>query len=324
WLIGGRRGDRPSIPSDLSQTLGEVEAADVVAAVNHLSPALVVAEYSSTAPLLAECDVPLRAVLLHDVFALRARAFADHAIPPDHARLSVDQEQRRVAAANICIYASLREKATLSKGLPGQTHIWLPPRVATCDYPEESDPFAVFVGVRHGGNTDSLHMLLNDIWPRVLDQHPEAKLRIAGEICEAVSCPPRGVTLLGHVPDLGSVGGPDAIGLAPVRAASGVSIKVANYLGCGMSVLASPPALDGYDDTLSDLVQIADDPDSFADALVALFKNHTLRRQRARRGVRELPGRLDNRDIVSVLSSMAMRAGAVEKPKSEQNLTCAS
>lgn len=306
WLIRRDSARSPAIPSNLAETPGCRESDRLIEAVNQLEPTLVVAEYSSTGPLLSACETRYRAVLLHDLFALRAQTFQEHGIAPDHEAITLQMERERLADADLCIYASLQELDVMSRELVDSRHVWLPPRVPPSRNAGPGPPHAVFLGVRHGGNLDALKLLLEEIWPLVREQLPGAELKVVGEICEEISLPaPPGVKLLGRIPDLESIGGPDAIGLAPVRAASGISIKVTSYIRLGMSVLASPEALTGYRDTLSDLVMTVPDPEGFASQLVELLRNQELRRTRAARGVTELAQRLDNGAILSVLQSMA-------------------
>ena len=84
-----------------------------------------------------------------------------------------------------------------------------------------------------------LKHLVDDIWPLVLKQRPDAVLKVAGSICADLTpaqAETQGVELLGRVQSLESISGSPAIGLAPTRIASGVSIKVAEYLMLGNAV----------------------------------------------------------------------------------------
>jgi glycosyltransferase involved in cell wall biosynthesis len=85
------------------------------------------------------------------------------------------------------------------------------------------------------------------------------------------------MTLLGRVEKLEDIGGPHAIGIAPTRLATGVSIKVAEYLMLGMPVVAYPLAMEGFGGRLDGMVEIADAPDAFANTIIRLLNDKTER-----------------------------------------------
>lgn len=214
WWLSRRRRPRPAFENTLGKPLAEHELQPMTAAANAVRSAIVVSEYSALAPALAHCDTDLRAVLLHDVFALRAQSFRESGLRPDHVAVSLETEVGWLADADLCIYASQAEAARLSRALPEEVHIWMPPKVVVRQVPPTGPPRAVFVGVRHGGNLDALDMILTEIWPPVRRALPEAELWIVGEIRDAIGDPPEGVRLLRRVDDLATIGGPDAVGCA--------------------------------------------------------------------------------------------------------------
>jgi hypothetical protein len=137
---------------------------------------------------------------------------------------------------------------------------------------------------------------------------PGAELWVAGSACAdltSAQASAPGVKPLGRVAELSIIGGSSSIGLAPTRFASGVSIKVAEYLQLGMACVAYPVALDGFGSELDDLVDVVEGPDAFADRVVALLRNDALRTERAARGHAEAPKRLDNADVVAYLRAAA-------------------
>ncbi|WP_428929744.1 glycosyltransferase [Marinibacterium sp. SX1] len=304
WRILRPRSPRPSFPSCLGSPLGPAEIAQLAGAANAGTSALVVAEYSSLAPVLAHCHQGKRAVLLHDLFSLRADSFASAGLAPDHTAVSFETEIGWLQNADTCIYASASEARRLSPHLPGKRHIWLPPQVRLRKVRPGGKPYAVFLGVRHAGNTDALNMLLNDVWPTVRRRLPDAELWIAGEISDDVRDAPEGVRLLGRIKDLSDIGGADAVGLAPARAASGISIKIATYFELGMSVLATPKALDGYDGRLDGLLVQASDAADFSNKLVSLLSDPCLREASARRGYEEITRRIGDTGLETYLQSL--------------------
>lgn len=279
WEVVRRlRGEAPRVRlARASEPLDPDEVRATARIVDQLSPDLVVAEYSALGPVLAHVNHPgtRKAVLLHDLFSLRAQAMRAVERPADFATFTLEEEAELCEAADELIYASQAERETFRPLLPDREHRWLAPN---CTPKVEIAPSghvrALFMGVRHAGNLDALEYLMEEIWPFVIATKPDAALLIVGEIGASMRPEWRrlaGVKVLGIVEDLTPFGGPDTIGLAPTRVASGISIKIAAYLEMGMTVLASRIALAGYGEELDDRVRIADDAECFAGQLVSLL-----------------------------------------------------
>jgi len=301
-----RAGLKLKVKSLLGVPLSAGEAAELAAASDAYPAAVVTAEYSPLGPVLSLLKRPCRkAVLLHDLFSMRAAAFRARGDAPDHHDMTDMEEAAMVGAADMLVFASANELEHLRAFTPGASHVWLRPEVP--DYPlaNDNEPArAVFLGTRHAGNTDALRHLIDDVWPLVRERTPAASLWVAGSACEGLSpeqSSAPGVRILGRVNDLPSIGGPSSIGLAPTRVASGVSIKIAEYLRLGMPCIAYPVALEGFGHELDDLVEIADGPQAMADRIVALLPDDDARRRRSELGRSGAAVRLDNQEVVDAL-----------------------
>lgn len=292
-------------PLVTTNTLGLVppkeELEKIVAATDPAQATCVIAEYSSLGPILAAFEAPCKAVLLHDMFSMRATAFQEAGEQPDHGAITLDEELAQLSDANLFVHASCMELTEVAVKRPDATHVWLKPGVEKLEprHPSEKAK-ALFVGAIHAGNVDALNGILK-IWPDVVKEAPEAELVIAGQVGTLVPEGMQNVTCLGVVDEIGELGGENAIGLAPMSLASGVCIKVASYLGMGMAVVTLPTAMTGYGDALDDIVRVMPDYKAFKDELVSLFADPAKRREIARRGAAEIEGRLDNADIIAEL-----------------------
>jgi hypothetical protein len=306
--IGLKLGDLTYVHSPLADPLPPGEAAELARACDLRPGAIACAEYSALGAMLPLLKQQKRTgVLMHDLFSLRALNFRDSTAHSNFTPITLEQEAGFVREADVLFYASVNERTALAALAPKPKHLWLRPEVP--EYPPAAAigaPRAVFLGTRHAGNTDALRHLVDDIWPRVHAAQPQAELWVAGSICADLSpaqAATPGVRLLGRVEDLATIGGASSIGLAPTRFASGVSIKVAEYLRLGMACVAYPLALDGFGSELDDLVDVAEGPDAFADRVVALMRNDARRTERAARGYAEAPKRLDNSEVLDYLRS---------------------
>ena len=267
------------LPGRNSQRLPDHEAQALANLIDAESPDLAIVEYSSLVEVLNHTKKSnmVRAVLLHDLFSRRTEAMRKINRPTDVVEMTLEEEVAACEAADLLIYASCEERSLFEERLPGRVHRWLAPkRPLRLSKATGKGPRALFMGVRHDGNIDALEVLMTEIWPQVLLIKPDAKLDIVGEICSCLKpdwLAAPGVQALGVVNDLGPIVGPDVIGLAPARAASGVSIKIADYLSFGMPVIAFPSAVAGYGSQLNRIIDIPADSKSFANRLAELLND---------------------------------------------------
>lgn len=258
---------------------------DAIAHVVRLqNPDLVLVEYSSLGPLLERLTgVAGRGVLMHDLFSSRAASFRAASKAADHIDITLDEEAARLRSATLILHASMNELERLAPHLPDAMHVWMRPvaRVRR-DALRERAPAAAFVGADHAGNREALSHLLCDIWPKVRAHAADARLLVAGAIGARVPQPaPAGVEVLGQIDDLAMLAGPDIVGLAPIRVSSGIAIKIADYMGLGMPVVAYPGGLDGFGDMLDAAALRVEGSEAFAAALVGLLTDTAARRARS-------------------------------------------
>jgi hypothetical protein len=308
---GGRAP--PPFPSRLADELPLGEAKTIAAQSDAHPSILTVAEYSSLGPALSHLTTPTRrSCLVHDLFSLRAEAFIRRGETPDFPAISLEEEARRLSPAETLFFASANEMERLQPILTGRRLCWLRPE--TPAYPAPAADGAariVFIGTRHAGNTEAITHFLRDIWMRVRERHPDSECWIVGSV--GASIPPElsaasGVRLLGKIDRLETIGGPQAVGIAPTRVASGVSIKVAEYLRLGMPCVCYRTALEGFGDVLDDLVEVAASEHDFADRLGALLDEAPRREAMSREGREQAGRRLDNSEIVGYLRDLAGNA----------------
>ena len=269
--------DFPNRIARASIPLRPTEVRALAAAIDAESPQMVVAEYSALGPVLAALRTPgiIKAILLHDLFSIRAQTMRAGEMPIDFIDLTLADEVDWCRHADMLIYASQAEREVFSPHLPNATHHWLvPAREPIEPIAPSGQSRAFFMGVRHSGNLDALEFLMEEIWPHVITKIPDAELCIVGEIGHYLKSDWRGlpgVKVYGIVEDLAQFGGADTIGLAPTRLASGVSIKVAEYQRLGMAVLASEVAIKGYGPALEGSVLTASDAAEFVKILAELL-----------------------------------------------------
>ncbi|WP_372922938.1 glycosyltransferase [Roseovarius sp.] len=117
--------------------------------------------------------------------------------------------------------------------------------------PSSAPPVTLFVGVYgHQPNREGMAWMLREVWPTVVKQRPDARLRIVGkgnwmDMREAHSSLP-GVEYIGEVDNVSPEYEAARLCICPVREGGGSKIKVIEAAAFGRPVVASPHALRGF------------------------------------------------------------------------------
>lgn len=146
--------------------------------------------------------------------------------------------------------------------------------------PKDSDT-AVFTGALDWhANAEGISWLLDDVWPRVRERRPGAKLVVVGRN------PPRsfeergapiGVTFTGFVDSIHPyVHGAGAY-VIPLRVGGGTRIKAYEAMALGPPVVSTAIGVEGLPLTPGEHYLLADDATSFADSVCRLFEDRALR-----------------------------------------------
>jgi glycosyltransferase involved in cell wall biosynthesis len=140
-------------------------------------------------------------------------------------------------------------------------------------------PIFLFVGfLRYQPNIDAVDWLIRDIWPDVLDQCPEAQLRIVGRGLASDAYPDRrGVTIVGELDSMDSELAKATASLAPLRFGSGTRIKILESWAHQVPVGSTTIGAEGLTHEHGVNVMIADTPSDFAAAMVRLAAESELR-----------------------------------------------
>ena len=182
-----------------------------------------------------------------------------------------ERELYLVDQADATIVVSSTERAILARAVPGAAVFEMPlarPVRSAGDIPgfEHRNGVGFVGGFKHRPNVDAVRYLLREIWPRVLELMPEARLSIVGPDLPSetlVGAPPN-VEYLGHLPGLDPWLDRLRLTVAPLRYGAGVKGKIASSLAAGVPCVCTPIAAEGM--RLNDGVDIAvcATPESFA------------------------------------------------------------
>lgn len=95
-------------------------------------------------------------------------------------------------------------------------------------------------------NINAIERFLSEVWPRVIEQVPAAKLLIGGRICQSLAQAPS-VKLLGELADLAEAHEQFAFTINPMTGGTGLKIKTVESMSYGRSVVGTSAAAEGLE-----------------------------------------------------------------------------
>jgi glycosyltransferase involved in cell wall biosynthesis len=166
-------------------------------------------------------------------------------------------------------------------------------------------------------NVDGVLWFLREVFPRVRSDAPEAKLRIVGPrparaIRQAVAGGDR-VFVTGYADDLGPQLAASAAMVVPLRAGSGMRVKIIDAMARGMPVVSTRLGAAGIEATDGEHILLADGAAEFAAAALKLLHDPALRGRLAENARRRIEERYDWRkrygEVDAVYARLFARGG---------------
>ncbi len=129
-------------------------------------------------------------------------------------------------------------------------------------------------------NVQAVQWFAANVWPKVCTAIPDATWSIVGrepaaEVKALAKLP--GVEVTGTVKDPSACIAEAMVCINPMQAGGGMQNKLIEYLACAKPTVATSVANEGIGATPGKHLLIADRPDEFADAVIALLLNATVR-----------------------------------------------
>jgi succinoglycan biosynthesis protein ExoO len=237
------------------------------------------------------------AVIMHDLFSSRGAQFAALGSADSVVQLTEAAECALLAKADTIVAIQKDEGEWLRNRILERKIIVAPMAARPVAEPQAGrDDVVLFVGSSAAPNVDGLRWFLQECWPKIRALRPSVILRVAGTVCQKVGRAPSGVQLLGLVDNLTSLYAECGLFISPLRAGSGLKIKLIEALALGKAVVATTVTLQGVADTLRDCVRIADEPNQFVDAVLDLACNGDSRRVLGARGLAAIGQHFSDRE----------------------------
>lgn len=126
-------------------------------------------------------------------------------------------------------------------------------------------------------NVQGIHWFLDQVWPTVLRELPEAQLRLAGRnFNTSLNVHRSNTVILGEVENAWDVLGDAGVMVIPLRSGSGMRIKAIEAMAAGRPVVATSLGMEGIHGTDGTHFFLADDANSFAQRIIDLHNNQRL------------------------------------------------
>ena len=151
--------------------------------------------------------------------------------------------------------------------------------------PFESRDGLIFIGNQvHRPNSDAVLFYLREVHPLVRKALPHITFDIIGDnpSPETSAFDSPQVRIRGYVPDVGLDLNHARVFVAPLRFGAGIKGKVGEAMAHGLPVVTTSIGAEGFGLTHEFDVMIADDPETFAGAIVRLYSEEDLWKRIAR------------------------------------------
>jgi glycosyltransferase involved in cell wall biosynthesis len=218
------------------------------------------------------------AVITHDVLHQRTKAFQERGLsvePP----VSPTREAELLRRFDTIIAISAEDAAEFRHLAPETPTVIVPPpsRTLTRALNRRPDQWhCVFLGTGNALNVDGLSWFISAIWPAVKPSCPEARLELIGTVCSAVQADDptliRRFVLEDIAPALAGV----SFAVNPLRAGSGLKIKMLDYFAYGLPAITTSVGAAGFPRHDAEPFVVCDDPGVFADTVVSWLRDPSL------------------------------------------------
>jgi polysaccharide biosynthesis protein PslH len=155
------------------------------------------------------------------------------------------------------------------------------------DDPSPDGRVVLFFGaINYYPNLDGLLFFLKDVWPRIAESAPRARLKIVGQHPTPEILAWRGdrIEVAGAVDDVRPHLAAAAVIIAPLRVGGGTRFKILEAMAMAKPVVSTSIGAEGIDATSGGNILIADTPEDFAAAVRRVLDDPGLGRQLGREG----------------------------------------
>jgi glycosyltransferase involved in cell wall biosynthesis len=192
------------------------------------------------------------------------------------------------------IAVSENDRALMTKWVDGDRVTVVPTGVDLAQYRpapnplDTSAPLVTFVGAMEWEpNVDGVEYFCAEVWPAIKAEVPQARLRIVGRnpdrrvqkwASNSINND-NSIEVTGRVPSVVEHLRQSAVIIVPLRIGGGTRLKIYEAMATGKAVVSTTIGAEGLDVHHGHDIMLADDPRSFAQAVIMLLRDPELRRR---------------------------------------------
>ena len=227
-----------------------------------------------------------RIVVMHDLFSSRSSQFAGLNATDSVTSLPLSEEIKMLAAAETIVAIQQDEAGVLRRSLPNHEILVAPMAAIPVGHPQTGTAeIVLFVGSSAAPNVDGIKWFIESCWPSIQQSRPNAVLYIAGSVCDALGHMPAAIKLLNIVESLEDLYVMASVVISPLRAGSGLKIKLIEALSKGKAIVATSTTLQGVAEMLAECVEVADSAPLFASMVSHLLADESSRAKLGASGI---------------------------------------
>lgn len=280
----------------------------------------------ATAPANA---VPLRAARrLLDLDDVEYRKFAREIGQPPYWRskpalyLQVPAlwwgERSAIVRSELAFVCSEADRRSLQRAMQVRNVAVVPNAVSVVDNPRgpSLEPNVLFIGAfSYKPNVVAAEYLIRDVWPILRKRQPNARLLIAGPLCESLpsfGARPAGVEFLGFVTDLDALYERTRVACTPIFSGGGTRIKILEAAGRGVPVVSTPLGAEGLDLIPESEIVLRSAAPELADACAELLSDHDRAAAVGAAARERVRGRYDRETVIDRMRTALVGGGPIE------------
>ncbi len=156
------------------------------------------------------------------------------------------------------------------------------------DFTSEAPAHLIYIGSMDWyPNEDAVAFFADEVFPRIQEKVPDVQFSIVGGNPSArvqKLAERDGVIVTGRVPEIKPYFAEATVFVVPLRIGSGTRLKILEALAMGKAVVSTSVGAEGLALKDGEEIFIADEPTTFADAVIRLLTDTTLRRRTGENG----------------------------------------
>ncbi len=231
---------------------------------------------------------------------------------------SIEKELYELSDIAIFVSEEDREFAVKELGLSRDRSLI----ISNIHYPEEilanerRKSLCFIGGVLNFNNLLAIKYFLNEVYHHILKKDKNIEFYVIGDRTDELKLEDlvrdrellelyRGkVHFVGWVKDINREVKKHSLSVAPLVSGSGIKGKILNSLECGVPVVTTPKGVEGFDELESSGILVAERPEEFADLVVKVMNDNSLRERLSKMGLKYVRERFSVEKASRTLDSL--------------------